>query len=203
MKKCIFILLAIFTINFVFAQEQPEDVKQNASSDLQRFAIKTNFLYDMTGTVNLGVEFGLSYNLSLDVSGNINQWKYSTDSQLKHILIQPELRYWLKERFNGHFFGVHLHYANFNIGGIEVGLFHLKGIRYDGNLFGGGLSYGYRMVVSKNVHIEATAGLGYANLAYNVYYKKTGIKSGPGYESRNWFGPTKIGLNFIYVFNHK
>ena len=45
--------------------------------------------------------------LSLDISGNYNPWTLPDDKSIKHWLVQPELRYWLHERFNGHFLGVH------------------------------------------------------------------------------------------------
>jgi len=34
--------------------------------------------------------------------------------------VQPELRYWLCEKFNGHFFGVHLHGGIFNVGALSL-----------------------------------------------------------------------------------
>ena len=69
----------------------------------QRVAVKTNALYWATSTPNLGFEVGLAKKITLDVSGNYNPWKFGNDCQIKHWLVQPELRYWLHERFNGHF----------------------------------------------------------------------------------------------------
>ena len=72
----------------------------------QEVAVKTNLLYDATTTLNLGVEIGLGSKMTLDISGNYNPWRFH-DYRLKHGLIQPELRYWTCEKFNGHFFGLH------------------------------------------------------------------------------------------------
>ncbi len=38
----------------------------------------------------------------------------------KHWLVHPEFRYWLCERFNGHFFGVHLLGGEYNISKVKL-----------------------------------------------------------------------------------
>ena len=88
------------------------------SSLAQKWAVKSNLLYDATATINLGVEAALGPRVTLDISGNYNPWEFG-DARWKHWLIQPEVRYWLCERFNGHFFGLHAHYAEYNAGGIN------------------------------------------------------------------------------------
>ncbi|MGL5261004.1 MAG: DUF3575 domain-containing protein, partial [Bacteroides sp.] len=80
----------------------------------QKAAIKTNVLYDATTTFNLGVEFGLSPKWTLDVSGNYNPWTFDNNKKWKHWFVQPEARYWLCEKFNGHFFGFHAHTGQYN-----------------------------------------------------------------------------------------
>ena len=88
---------------------------QRNETYLPKFAIKTNALYWATSTPNLGFEVGLAKKITLDVSGNYNPWKFGDDRQIKHWLVQPELRYWLCERFNGSFFGLHGHYGEMNV----------------------------------------------------------------------------------------
>ena len=146
---------------------------QRNETYLPKFAIKTNALYWATSTPNLGFEVGLAKKITLDVSGNYNPWKFGNDRQIKHWLVQPELRYWLCERFNGSFFGLHGHY-------------------------GAGISYGYQWIISKRWSMEATVGVGYARLKYDKYARGDGGEK-LGHNTRNYFGPTKIGLSFIYV----
>ena len=117
------------------------------SSLAQKWAVKSNLLYDATATINLGVEAALGPRVTLDISGNYNPWEFG-DARWKHWLIQPEVRYWLCERFNGHFFGLHAHYAEYNAGGINFNAdFHRN--RYQGHLYGAGLSYGYQWLIGK------------------------------------------------------
>lgn len=160
------------------------------------WAIKTNALYWATTTLNIGVEMGLSKKLTLDVSGNYNPWSFSNNRKLKHWLVQPELRYWLCDRFNGHFFGVHAHYAEFNVGGIKM--LGLENYRYEGNLYGGGISYGYHWIVSNRWSIEATIGVGYAHIDYDKFQcGECGAKLKD--DTKNYWGPTKAGVSLIYI----
>ena len=89
------------------------------NSYAQKVAVKTNLLYDATTTMNLGLEIGLGKKWSLDLSGNYNPWKFDDETRLRHWGVQPELRYWLCEKFNGHFLGLHGHYAKYNVGGMS------------------------------------------------------------------------------------
>ena len=107
MRTIKFLLAAGFLLmsgTSIYAQVQRNEAY------LPKFAIKTNALYWATSTPNLGFEVGLAKKLTLDISGNYNPWKFGDDRQIKHWLVQPELRYWLCERFNGSFFGLHGHY---------------------------------------------------------------------------------------------
>ena len=166
------------------------------SSLAQKWAVKSNLLYDATATINLGVEAALGPRVTLDISGNYNPWEFG-DARWKHWLIQPEVRYWLCERFNGHFFGLHAHYAEYNAGGINFNAdFHRH--RYQGHLYGAGLSYGYQWLIGKRWNLEATVGLGYARLwdrKYPIAECGEVIRT----RSRNYFGPTKIGLALIFI----
>lgn len=161
------------------------------------FAAKTNLLYWGTTTPNLGFEFALGKKHTLDISGNYNPWTFSDHKKIKHVLVQPEFRYWPCERFNGHFFGIHGHYAHFNAGGIKMlGMNHK---RYQGDLYGGGISYGYHWILGNHWSLEATLGIGYAYIDYKKYgCGNCADKLKDGH--KNYFGPTKAGLNLIYIF---
>lgn len=162
----------------------------------QVVGVKSNLLYDATTTLNLGLEFGLSDRVTLDISGNYNPWRFG-DYRLKHGLIQPEIRYWLQEKFNRHFFGLHGMYARYNVGGLFFND-NMRHNRYQGHLFGGGITYGYQWTLNSRWNLEAAIGLGYARLSDKKYpcadcgemLKK---------ESRNYFGPTKAAISIIYV----
>lgn len=175
----------------------------------QKAAIKTNLLYDATSTLNLGFEFGLSPKWTLDISGNYNPWEFGDNRKMKHWLVQPEFRYWLCEKFNGHFFGIHAHGAQYNWGGMlpwgfkdgeMFGVYsrQMSDHRYEGWLLGAGISYGYQWILGKRWSLEASVGLGYAYLDYGKFKcEKCGEKIAD--QHRNYFGPTKAAISIIYI----
>ncbi|MDR0893222.1 MAG: DUF3575 domain-containing protein [Mediterranea sp.] len=164
------------------------------------WAVKTNLLYDATTTFNLGMEFKVGRHYSFDLSANYNLWTFDNNKKLKHLLVQPELRYWLCEPFYAHFFGLHALYSHYNIGGMRLPLGILPRLdetRYQGDLYGVGLSYGYQWLLASRWSMEFSLGVGYLHLRYKAYkcascgaYKHT--------RSRDYLAPTKLGISIIY-----
>ncbi|GAB6118864.1 DUF3575 domain-containing protein [Dysgonomonas termitidis] len=197
MKQSIF----IFLLTLVLLPAWAQDEAGNTPLSSPRLAVKTNLLYDATTTFNLGLEVRLKNRYTLDIPVNYNPFTYSGNKKLKHILVQPELRYWFCEPFFSHFIGVHALYANYNVGAIKLPLNLYPGLetgRYRGDIFGMGISYGYQWMLSPRWNIEATIGLGYAYTDYDRYECKTCgklLESG----SRHYFGPTKAGISLIYI----
>lgn len=186
------VLLVLSAVVAVQAQTPNED------RPLPLWGIKTNLLYDATATFNLGVEFRTGEKTSLDLPVSYNPWTFKNNRKWKHVLVQPELRWWMHETFAGHFFGVHGHYAFYNVGNLP-GPFsaYMKNHRLEGWLAGAGLSYGYRWNFrNPRLALEATVGVGYA---YQEYDRYNCIRCGDllGSNTKHYFGPTKAGLNLI------
>lgn len=175
----------------------------------QKWAVKTNLLYDATTTFNMGTEIGLGQRTTLDVSGNYNPWTFSDNRKMKHWLVQPEIRYWLCSRFSGSFLGLHAHYAQYNWGGMlpwgfnDGKMFGIKNEqmlnhRFEGWLMGAGIGYGYHWILGKRWSLESEIGIGYAHLKYDKYpCEKCGEKINT--EHKNYFGPTKVSISLIYM----
>lgn len=135
----------------------------------QHVGIKNDVLWDAAMMPNLGVELSMNRHVTVDLWGGGECWDYTNGTQLKLYLFQPELRYWPCQKFEGHFFGIHAHAAHFNVGLISF-ISELKHTVYRGNLYGGGLSYGYHFAFGKRWGLELTLGIGYAWLDYKEYY---------------------------------
>ncbi len=157
----------------------------------QDVALKTNGLYWLATTPNLGLEVALSRKVTLDLSAAYNPWTFKDDKKMRFWLAQPEVKYWLCEKFEGHFLGVHLHGAQY-FGGF-------KEKRYDGYLAGGGLSYGYDWILSPHWNIEAEVGIGYARLWYEesprILCEKCVVN-----KRKDYFGLTKLAVSVVYIF---
>ncbi len=173
----------------------------------QKVAIKTNLLYDATTTFNLGAEFGLSPQWTLDMSGNYNPWTFSHNKKWKHWQVQPEARYWFCNKMMGHFIGLHALGGQYNLGNIDADFMlmgtdfsKLKDHRFEGWMVGAGIAYGYAWTLSKHWNLEAEIGLGYVFSKYDKYNcEKCGEKIESD-QSHHYVGPTKAALNLVYVF---
>lgn len=200
-KSIVFLWIALHSTllsNIGYAQELPANSDRSIPS-IPRIHIKSNLLYDATATFNLGAEFWLSQRTSLDVSGNWNPWTFNANRKWKHVLVQPEFRWWTKETFRGHFFGLHAHYAYYNVGNLPNGPFsrNMKESRYEGWLAGAGVGYGYRWNFARRWALEAEIGVGYAYLDYDKYEcGNCGVKLSS--DTRHYFGPTKAAVSLIY-----
>ncbi len=161
------VLLSAGAAGVAQAQNQTND----GETTPPHWNIKTNILYDLTGTINLGAEFRTGPKTSLDIPVSYNPWTFSENRKWKHILVQPEFRRWLTESFDGHFFGGHAHWAYYNVGNMPHGPFseYMRDHRFEGWLAGVGVSYGYRWNFSRSLALEATVGLGYAYMDYDKF----------------------------------
>ena len=178
-----------------------------AALHAQNVAVKTNLFYGAyTKTPNIGAEFGLGNRNTLEIGAGYNPWNYKgTDTNNKkivHLLGAAEYRYWLCEKFNGHFFGVHALGAQYNVAEYEIPLLFGKGskaFRFEGWAAGGGISYGYQFLLGTHWNLEANIGFGYIYLKYDKYNcPKCGEKLGSA--QRDYIGPTKAALSLLYTF---
>lgn len=174
----------------------------------QKVIVKTNILYLLTTTPNIGLEVALSEKFSLSISGaynpfnlssKINEDGYSEKSKIKHYLFMPELKYWNCRSFERSFWGVHAIAGHFNMANLTF-VSSMKEHRYQGNAYGGGISYGYQWAMGNRWGLEASLGVGYLHLNYDKYEK---LQCGDllGNFTHHYVGPTKIGLSLIYFLH--
>lgn len=202
MRLLFSLVLFISVFSHAYSQESCKNGLFPLGGMLPKIALKGNLLAAATTTINIGGEFLLSSYLTLDASINYIPWQFSNNKKWKHVLIQPELRYWINEPFNRHFVGAHLLYARYNVGNLDLplGIFPgLKRYRYQGDACGIGISYGYQWILSPRWNLEASFGFGYMYLNYSQYESKARgrkvNKDGPNY----YLGPTKVAISLMYI----
>lgn len=162
----------------------------------QQWAVSTNTLYWLTVTPNIGVEYAFNPKMSIAATVQYNPFTFGNNRKLKHVMGNLEYRYWLSEVFKGHYLGLNGVAAQFNFGNLPIGA--LKDYRYEGKIYGGGFSYGYQWIVGNRVNIGAEIGVGYWSMDYDKFFCQTCGERIDHYRS-NYFGPTKIGVNIIYL----
>lgn len=187
-KQIIFIaksqkLFLVFFIVMLFGNVQ--------ESFSQRYAIKTNTLSWLTLTPNIEGEIKIADRYTGNLSVNYRPWHVLSDNKkVTGICIQPEVRYWFCQTYYKHFMGVHVNYADYNAG--------LKKHRYQGFLIGGGITYGYQMILSERWNMEFSVGAGFARMDHDVYDRPR-CGAFLTHEKKNYFGITKLGVSLVYL----
>lgn len=179
----------------------------SADATAADIAVKTNLLYDATASVNLGFEFGVGQQWSIDINGDVNFWNID-DKRWRHWFAQPELRYWFCHRSIGHFMALQLHGGQYNIGNLGCDGFKflgtdfgtLKDQRCQGWFAGAGIAYGYSVAFSAHWGMEFELGLGWAYSRYDSYPCAECGKKQKSNAVHNYVGPTKLAINLVYNF---
>ena len=170
------------------------------SAKAQNIAVKNNILYDASTTPNFGIELRLSNKWTAGINVALNPWSFSDNKKLKHLLVAPQLRYWLCESFSGHYFGANIAYVHYNVSDIKFpfGLYGgVDGERRQGDLAAIGASYGYSWILSPHWSLEAEAGL---DLGYTRSDRYDSPKCGTYRGSDNKFLVLpKLALNIVYI----
>lgn len=169
----------------------------------QNVGVKANALSFAHTALGMGAEMSLGYHWSAELYGVISPWKRTEDKAKKYWAIQPEVRYWPCQAMVGHFFGVHVDGAQYNVGGAApfFGLpKSVKDARYEGWLAGGGVTYGYQWVLGRHWNAEAAVSVGYEHLRYKKFESPEECAPQVGERSHNYWGPTKLSASIIYIF---
>lgn len=159
----------------------------------QFYAVYGNGLLLPTATINAGINVGLSSKVSLDFAlmGNPLQTK---DFRTQFVMFQPGVRFWLSEIQFGNFIGVHLFTGIYDVGNAD---FHTRGFTA-----GVGISWGYNWYISKrfNIGVELGLGVGYMKDTRENYYTPDSEDHYIYHATRFALLPTKLAVNFIYLF---
>lgn len=194
MGRKIFLAFAVMLTSAVFASGQ-------------NYGVKTNVLYDLTSTVNLGLEYRLADRWTFDMSGNYNAWTLRDNMKWKHWMVQPEFRFWNCDAFSGHFVALHGIGGQYNVGGIRNNLkflgsdlSQLTEHRYQGYALGAGVAYGYAWILGRHLNLEAEIGVGYIYTSYDKFNCVGCGKKVLSGQPAHFIGPTKAAISFVYIF---
>lgn len=170
-----------------------------------RWALKTNLLHDATASANLAVEWGFAKHWSAELSGSVNMWDLPNQLSLRHVIVQPEFRYWLCDRFNGWFFQANVfggytpgtggfwdfsqYYEKFP----NLKTFMLK----EAIMMGLGGGVGYAVVLSRHWNLEIEFGLGYMYVRGDEFWNNVKVLEASEFD---YVGPTRVGITISYLF---
>lgn len=194
-------MLAFCLTSGIRAQNKFTDTTVNV---LPLFALKTNMLYGFgTLTPNLSAEIAVARRWTVEAAYSSHPWNSNTinKKRLTHGIARLETRYWPRERFHGHFVGVHGLYSEYNVNGVTLpsipSVFE-RNYRYHGNAWGGGINYGYDLSLGRSWNIEFTAGVGLYRLNYDRF-NCNGCDRDATPKKIIYFGPSRLGASVEFL----
>lgn len=150
---------------------------------------------------NIAVEIDLAKHWSFTLPVYYSALNYFTSNvKFRTTCLQPELRYWVLEENTGWFGGVHFGLAWYNYA--KGGDWRYQDHNRNAPLYGGGLSAGYRMPVSKNNRwwMEFSLGGGVYKLHYDVFHNDSNGQL-VDTRKRTFFGIDQVSVSFAYRFD--
>ena len=120
---------------------------EEKSAVIPQIAVKTNGLLWLTTVMNGECEVFFRPHISASLSLAWCPWFISKKFALRNLSIMPEARWWLRTDAKGHFFGLHLSAAWYNV---KFGDFRYQGTNHP--LLGGGIHIGE----SNSLSVQAT-----------------------------------------------
>lgn len=170
-------------------------------------AIKMNIPLALAATPNIGFEYTLSRQFSLNADVLWAPYLFKKDEEVFRSLISSiDLRYYVNpkyyytnEMYDGFYIGPYAMYGNFNIG-LKNKTEGRDSYRYAGWGLSGGVSTGYKFFVSDRLRLDVNIGIGVAHLQYDKFLLGGENADYPlaRKETMMWIGPTKFGVHLVY-----
>lgn len=181
----------------------------NDTKDRRRhvFGVKTNMLYDLAMTPNIGVEFYLGKHITLNANWAYAWWNkdpnsfywraYGGDVEARYYFRNPSDRNdRLDHAFTGHHIGLYGLMCTYDY---EFGENGQQAPKWS---YGGGIDYGYSIAITRHLNLDFTLGLGCLYGKYYTYDPST-IKNDEYYwtatKHRKYWGPTKAEVSLVWV----
>lgn len=152
---------------------------------------------------NIAVEVDVAKHWSVTIPYYYSALNYLTSTRkFRTSCLQPEVRYWLSEENEGWFGGVHLGLAWFNYA--KGGAWRYQDHNGNSPLFGGGISGGYRMPISKSQKwwMEFSLGTGVYRLHYDIFHNEPNGRKVDTVK-RAFFGIDNVAVSVAYRLDWK
>jgi len=153
---------------------------------------------------NLAVEWQFDDDWSVTLPVYYSALNYFTSTlKFRTLCFQPELRYWLPASLSGRFFvGAHLGLAWYNYA--KGGDYRYQDHHRHTPLWGGGISGGYRLPISRDDrwHLEFSLGVGAYRLHYDIFHNEPNGKLIDS-RRRTFYGIDNAAVTFSYRIDLK
>jgi hypothetical protein len=170
-------------------------------------AIKTNLPLILTGNPNIGVEWSVGKQLTMNADVLWAPYLFKKNEEVFRTLIgSVDLRYYINPKYyytndlwDGFYIGPYAMYGNFNIG-LKNKDDDKTSYRRKGWGLSTGISTGYKFYLSSRFRLDVNLGLGYAHMQYDKFQLGGEWADFPleKKKTKAYFGPTKFGVHLVY-----
>ncbi len=170
-------------------------------------AIKTNIPLIVTGNPNIGVEWSVGKQLTLNGDILWAPYLFKKNEEVFRTLIgSVDFRYYINPKYyytndlwDGLYIGPYVMAGNFNIG-LKRSDESKMSYRRKGWGLSTGATIGYKFYLSSRFRLDINAGVGYAHLQYDKYQLGGAYADYPleRKKTKSYWGPTKFGIHLVY-----
>ncbi len=155
-----------------------------------KIALRANLLRWATLTPDLGIEWRIHRDWSIQVNGTWTSWSWE-DKNRRYALweLSPEVRYHIGKEKRG-YVGVMYHAGQFN--------YKLSDTGKQGDLMGGGLTGGYLLKLNGSFALDFSLGIGCTHADYEKYTVTDGVRVRQGKEKKNYWGVNRAGITLVW-----
>lgn len=152
--------------------------------------LRANLLRWATLTPDLGLEWHVNSTWAVLVQGSWTSWRWN-DRDRRYALweVSPEVRCYLGERKAWHI-GAMGKVGHFNYKFSETGR--------QGDIYGGGITGGYKLPLGKRLALDFSLGLGYLRADYEKYVVENGVRVRAGKGAKDWWGPINAEVTLAW-----
>ncbi|MBR5802903.1 MAG: DUF3575 domain-containing protein [Bacteroidaceae bacterium] len=182
-----------------YGHTQPIIIHQEGIKNPFYMSLSTNMLYDLALVPNIGVEFYLGKNWSIDANWHYTWWKESSWDWF-HRTYGGDLaiHYWFgkaakNKPLTGHHVGAYGQMVTYDF---EYGGTGYLADRWSWSV---GLEYGYSMPITRRLNIDFAAGFGYHWGIYEKYLPIDGHYVWQETNNRKYLGPTKVEVSLVWL----
>jgi hypothetical protein len=170
--------------------EEKTSIQTVDKTTLQSFSLRANLLRLATLTPDLGIEWQFARRWSVAVDGSWTSWSRDNKNRRYALWeVSPEVRYCFTQN-NKFYLGVQYKIGEFN--------YKLSNTGKQGDLQGGGITFGYKLPLGKRFALDFNAAAGCLHADYETYHVADGVRVKEADHTKNVWGVTDLGITLVW-----
>lgn len=174
----------------ILSETKSEEIITDKVACNSHISLRANLLRLATLTPDLGIEWQFANRWSVVVDGSWTSWSWDNKNRRYALWeVSPEVRYYFSES-NKFYVGAQYKIGEFN--------YKLSDTGKQGDLQGGGITFGYKLPLGKSFALDFNVGAGCLHTHYETYHVTDGVRVKDGDHTKNVWGVTDLGVTLVW-----